>query len=685
MKNFNHLRICIIILFTAIQFTEAWGCTEPNTAGTIKGKNTVCHGEKVTYSIDTIGLATSYKWTFPDSTQIISGANTNNITVVFYKSGGTIRVQGVNSCDTGVSSSFSVKVDGLPKITISSPLKYCCDYGNIALGSSKFASPAGGDWSCRQKPNLIVSNVFNTSMACDPKKSGIYTLIYTYKNSATTCISTDSTRFTINPLPALSIKNGSFCQDKMDVSLKSLIAAPINLNVMTAIQWRLLKSLPKKGGGQISINDIVYDADPSLNYDFRLKVDTGTIDLGPKNIDSLYLEITIQDGEGCYNKDTARISIIRTPVIKFNAFPEFCINAGIIDLTKTTNATPTKGCWNVINQTGYSIPTNLTPGIVGCDTLNTHLLNLQNGPGLYLMRYSKNEGGCIGFIETPLRLYPLPKVQISATPNQNIGKYCQIDDDVTLNGSPTGGTWSSSVAGAISGNVFKPKNVGASDRDQWISLTYTYTNATTKCDTAKSLRVFVQSLPQLTILTPDIDTCRKDTMNIQLNAYFAFTSKISWFHSFDPLLASFESKQQMSHKNPSIFTIYPPKGKINQIQITAITEAEGVCPFVEDFITIQIDTVPCVTPSLNLPNNLSLHAPELLLFPNPNRGQFSLEIKQAGNYIYSLYSITGVLLQEKRVTGFTPEPIDQNLSPGTYILRVEDSNGYSFRRKLMVE
>lgn len=280
MKPALLLKLWCILLITLIQTTNALGCTEPDTAGSIKGKTSVCYGEKITFTVDSIGLATSYIWTLPSATQIISGANTNSITVIFKNNGGIIRVKGINSCDTGISSAIFVTLNSLPKITLGSSQKYCCDYGTVALGSTKFASPLGGDWRCRQNPKLVTANAFNTSLACDPKKVGVFTLIYTYQEPSTTCISSDSTTFTINPLPPLIFKNGSFCQDKMEVSLKSLIAAPINLNAMTAIQWRVLKSLPKKGSGQNSINDLVYDADPSLNYDFRLKVDTGTIDLG---------------------------------------------------------------------------------------------------------------------------------------------------------------------------------------------------------------------------------------------------------------------------------------------------------------------------------------------------------------------------------------------------------------------
>jgi hypothetical protein len=110
--------------------------------------------------VPAIGFATSYKWILPSGTQIISGSNSDTITVIFFGSGGDVRVQGVNSCDTGISSVINIKVYSLPKITLISSQKYCCDYGNIDLGSSTFASPSGGTWSCRQNSKLVSSQYF---------------------------------------------------------------------------------------------------------------------------------------------------------------------------------------------------------------------------------------------------------------------------------------------------------------------------------------------------------------------------------------------------------------------------------------------------------------------------------------------------------------------------------------------
>lgn len=684
MKNYRlrTVSFLIIIIFT---LAEANACTKPDSAGTIKGKNTVCLKEKVSYKVPTIAFATGYKWTLPSGTQIISGDNTDSITLLFYgTSGGIIKVQGVNSCDTGVSSSFTVKVDNLPKINLISPQKYCCDYGDISLGSSNFGSPTGGTWTCRQNQNTINSNVFLVDVACNPAKTGVFTLKYTYQDPSTSCTNSDSTFFSINPLPAIKLKDGAHCQNENEVVLRYHVSVPANLNTMALAQWKLLKTLPKPGGGNNTINDLVYDYDNSLNYDYRLKVDTATIDIGTRSKDSLILELTIQNGQGCFNKDTTTIYILKAPAISFNIFPELCINKGKVSLKNISNVKPNDGCWKVINKSGYSDSVNLKQGIVDCDTLNTLLLNNQNGPGLYRMLYSHTSSGCGVSKETELRIYPLPKIALALSPNIYSGNYCEMDDDITLLSSPSGGTWSSSVEGVISGGFFKPNLVGKLDRDKWITLTYSYTNPKTQCDSSKSLKVFVQSTPLVKISNSDIDTCRSDVMEIKLRADYSFTSKITWVHSAGPTKASFENKQQLSYNNPTVFTIHPRNDSVSNITITVFTEAVGVCPIDEDNMNIKINLTPCDSTSSvqKLKTNKSF---EVILFPNPARDKFNLEIKREGNYTVKLYTLEGKLLLEKGMRGFEPETLDLKLQKGYYMFMIESSDGFSVSKQLMVE
>lgn len=90
----------------------------PANAGTITGPSSVCDGATgVTYSVPAIANATSYNWTVPNGSIIMSGSTTNTITVNFIagSAGGTISVYGI-SCGNGVASSMNVAVNQYPGV-----------------------------------------------------------------------------------------------------------------------------------------------------------------------------------------------------------------------------------------------------------------------------------------------------------------------------------------------------------------------------------------------------------------------------------------------------------------------------------------------------------------------------------------------------------------------------------------
>jgi hypothetical protein len=90
----------------------------PDPAGAITGPAGVCQGATdVEYTVPAINNATGYTWTVPAGATIVSGANTNSITVDFgaAATSGTITVLGTNSCGNGtVSPNFAVTVNPIP-------------------------------------------------------------------------------------------------------------------------------------------------------------------------------------------------------------------------------------------------------------------------------------------------------------------------------------------------------------------------------------------------------------------------------------------------------------------------------------------------------------------------------------------------------------------------------------------
>lgn len=79
----------------------------PDAPGQITGSTSVCGGTSgVVYSVTPVANATSYIWTVPVGASIVSGGNTNSITVNYAPnaSSGFISVYGVNSCGNGSTS-----------------------------------------------------------------------------------------------------------------------------------------------------------------------------------------------------------------------------------------------------------------------------------------------------------------------------------------------------------------------------------------------------------------------------------------------------------------------------------------------------------------------------------------------------------------------------------------------------
>jgi hypothetical protein len=90
----------------------------PGATGVITGPSSACQGANgVVFSVGAISSATGYNWTLPSGSSIVSGLNTNSVTVNFSASStdGTVDVVGTNGCGTGSSSSaYGLSIDSLP-------------------------------------------------------------------------------------------------------------------------------------------------------------------------------------------------------------------------------------------------------------------------------------------------------------------------------------------------------------------------------------------------------------------------------------------------------------------------------------------------------------------------------------------------------------------------------------------
>ena len=102
---------------TSTYYINGWICTPVSIPGPIAGSDTVCQGQTgVEYSIDPLLQVTGYHWSVPAGSTIVSGFNTNAITVDFPASSvsGNIEVNGVNECGNGPVSTLPVTIHNPP-------------------------------------------------------------------------------------------------------------------------------------------------------------------------------------------------------------------------------------------------------------------------------------------------------------------------------------------------------------------------------------------------------------------------------------------------------------------------------------------------------------------------------------------------------------------------------------------
>ncbi|CAM1365850.1 carboxypeptidase regulatory-like domain-containing protein [Tenacibaculum xiamenense] len=101
---------------------------KPLPANPITGNQNICAGENgVTYTTAPIPNVSSYKWTLPTGATIVSGNNTNTITVNFSQNAmsGTIEVAGVNQYCESTPATLNVNIRKKPRgnALISGPLQ----------------------------------------------------------------------------------------------------------------------------------------------------------------------------------------------------------------------------------------------------------------------------------------------------------------------------------------------------------------------------------------------------------------------------------------------------------------------------------------------------------------------------------------------------------------------------------
>jgi hypothetical protein len=251
------------------------------------------------------------------------------------------------------------------------------------------------------------------AITVSPASTTTYTV--TYNNGI--CSNTATREVTVNPLPIVTCGSyGPVCEDAADITLGG---SP------TGGTW---------SGTGVSGNSF----DPSVG--------TQT------------LTYSYTDGNDCSASCQTTITVNPLPVVTCGSYGPVCEDAADI----TLGGSPTGGTWSGTGVSGNSFDPSA---------------------GTQTVTYSYTDGnGCTASCQTAITVNPLPLVTCGS-----YGPVCEDAADITLGGSPAGGTWSGA---GVSGNSFDP-SVGTQ------TLTYSYTDGN-GCTASCQTTITVNPLPVVT-------------------------------------------------------------------------------------------------------------------------------------------------------------------------------------------
>ncbi len=188
-------------------------CGNIPNPGLITGDPAVCRGQTgVGYGVAPVPNATSYQWVLPAGAAIVSGINTNAISVDFSPTAvsGNITVHGVNGCGNGSPSQLAVTVSPLPVANAGTDV-------TIPYGTSTTlhaASGGTGSFSYHWSPeSLLVNPNLQNPQTVNLTVTSVFTLAVT--NLATLCNDSDEVVVTISggPLNANPVSiPGAICR-----------------------------------------------------------------------------------------------------------------------------------------------------------------------------------------------------------------------------------------------------------------------------------------------------------------------------------------------------------------------------------------------------------------------------------------------------------------------------------------
>lgn len=402
--------------------------------------------------------------------------------------------QGKGSCLT--SDDVVVTVNPLPTVNAGPDLSTC--FNTPAFNLS--ANPPGGTWS---GTGVTSSGTFTPSTA----GVGSHTISYFYTHPSTNCSNTDVIVIRVNPNPTVNAgPDTTICNQALAAIFRgtpnggtwsgSGIASNGTFTPPSAgtfpVTYTYTNSFNCSGSDQMNIIvvDPVY---PNAGADVSVCIGSGNLTMSASptggswsgaNVTSagIFSPVTAGDyvltyaiGPGnCRTTDDVKVTVLPLPIVSAGPAQAVCIDAAAFPLT----GSPTGGSWS---GTGVSPSGSFDPALAG------------SGTKTITYSYTDPTTTCSNSSSFVITVNPLPAVNAGADRQE-----CDQAIPVTLNGSPTGGTWSGS--NVTSSGTFTPNGTGT------FTLTYTYTNGN-GCTSSDQLNITVVPATYVTV-GADTAICR---------------------------------------------------------------------------------------------------------------------------------------------------------------------------------
>jgi hypothetical protein len=503
-----------------LTFTQ--GGNPPPTPLSITGPISACSGTNgLSYSIPSVPLATTYNWTVPVGSVIVSGQGTTTIVVNLGSSSGNISVTAGNVCGSSLPSNLAIIVNPNPIVTASSSSAIICAGDSVTL--------TGGGAN-----SYVWNNNVTDTVAFVPPATATYIVTGTDANG---CIDTAMTMVTVNALPIVTATSSSavICAGG-SVTLTGAGASTYvwNNNIIDTVPFvPIVTNTYVVTGTDVNgcINTasliISVNALPVILLGPDLIQCDGSVILDAGNIGSIYqwntadtsqiiiistsgsYSVLVTDTNGCINSDTVMLTIHPLPVVSLGADVVQCggvliLDAGNIGSIYQWNTADTSQIIIISTSGSYSVLVTDTNGCINSDTLmaifnappivslgpdiiqcgGNAILDAGNIGSTYLWNNASTTqtitvsasgtfivvvtdvNGCVGSDTVAVTINGPPTITASASSVV----VCVDDAVITLTGTPTGGVWSGP---GVTGSSFSPTAAGVGLQ----TAIYSYTDA----------------------------------------------------------------------------------------------------------------------------------------------------------------------------------------------------------------